>query len=358
MQNSTACIVLEARSTAQFLGSSLQRHGIRVVTVASVLEGLRLRSTEAPSLWLLGLEEAAAAPAQLSSLMHSEAGAIVPAIAVLDRQPEARRRALGLGLSVHLELPCDDEEVRLVVSAVLGAPHGPARRPITGDLSTVGLSELMTMFYDDGRHVAIKLHGATGTGEVLLHRGDIKRAHTADGARDDDAVEAMLGWHSGTFTAEVGVDPTALSARPASPRPRAPPPPPADATQVAHELLAVLNALYCFVISFVEPAIATRKLEATRRIVAERFGTAAVFEVHEAGMVSLTATAIDTLHTIKQGDLVEATAEWILAFRMDMDQSFPGAIPVGVLRGVADTASPKLRSMGLLRALGVEYGRP
>ena len=416
MQDLTAGIILEAPAVAQTLGACLQRGGLRVVTVPSVDDALRSQAAISPQVWMLGVSEGQRARPQIGRLARNPSGEAVPVIAVLNEQPDSRRQALALGLSTYLSFPLDDEEAILVVRAVLGLPEASASKPITGDLSTVQLSELINMFYSDDRLVAIDLRTPTTSGRVLVQRGDIKDAHTASGAQGDEAVEEMLSWRDGSFAAEVGASAhPAMSSLPISAPPTSPsyapipsptfastppatfastppatfastppatfastPPatfastPPAThasfgstpptpdtsqapvVTEVAHELLAVLNSLFCYVVSFIEPAIAVRKLEATRAVVARRQVAVELFEVHEAGMVSLARSARDALQDVRQRDLVEATAEWILAFRMDLDQSYPGSIPFGVLRGVVDTASVRLQQLGLLTALGVE----
>ena len=374
MRGSTAGIVLSDRMSVDDLGASLHRMGLRVVTVRTIDEGIETLKFTVPGVWLVGIEEASTAKERLPWLTKKDDGAI-PVVALLDQQPGGRRRALTLGLTTQIALPCDDEELRLVLEATLGAPVEKPR-PITGDLSTVRLSELMTMFDADSRTIVIDLVGPT-TGRVVLHRGDIQEARTGNGAVGDDAVEMMLAWDRGTFSAEVGIKPPSDDPTPmvAAPPPSAPEPltfpastrpsaaadaRPSTAGQlqavetVMHDALALLNTLYSYVASFVEASIAVRKLEATRRTVGRRLVAVELFQVHSEGMVSMADSARDALGEVTERDLAKAVAEWILAFRVDMDQSFPGALPMGVMRVVADASSPDLRKAGLLSGLGVD----
>ncbi|MEM7677080.1 MAG: DUF4388 domain-containing protein [Myxococcota bacterium] len=371
MQNITAGIVLEDRAATEMLRSALIAVGIRVLALRSIQVARRVRL---PDVWLIGVREAAVARRELIDLLKTEEGRAIPAVALVGA--EDRREALSLGLSTHIILPCDPVELKLVLQAVLGISledHKP--KPITGDLSTVQLSELMTMFYSESRTVKLTLKSPQGAGQVVLHRGDIIKASTNDGLDGDGAVETMLSWQDGTFSAQMGTDsidavasqafdapappPASPSPAPASPpaaeqsRP-APKPSTSSSEHLAHDALALLNTLYCYIVAFVEPAVATRKLEATRQVVARREVALELFEVQDEGMLALSASAAAAMSEVDQEALVRGVAEWILAFRIDIDQSFPGTVPFGVMRVVADAASSNLEQIGLLRALGID----
>ena len=380
MKDATACIVLSDRTTAHALGGALQQLGLRVVAVPTVDAAIDTVRFTPPDVWLIGVEEARTVPNAVSTLTRNEEFGAIPGVALVKDGPDARRQALALGLGTHITLPCDDAELRLVMQAVLGTATELASPPIVGDLSTVQLSELVTMFHSEARPVSVTLESPDAQGRVVLNKGDIVDAVTSKGAGGDDAVEAMLSWRTGRFSAAVGHDASAEPlpgpAATAPPRPieattdlpvrSASSPPPAlqsqtessplddSAVQCVHECLAMLNALASFVVASVEPTIAMRKFEGTRRVVSRRRTVLEMFSVHPEGMVALSDVATIALQEVTPKDVISAVAEWVLAFRVDIDQSFPGTLPVGTLRVVADSASDNLRRRGLMKALGLD----
>ena len=370
MDASTACIVLKNRSAAEHLSRTLHRFGMGVVVASSVEEALENLRFFSPDVVLVGVREATENQVLLAELLRREQDDSIPVVAVLEEGDTSRRQALRLGLTTHTTAACEDGELKLLMQATLRAPE-PSARPLSGDLAAVPLSGLLTMFDADVRPVRIRLECGRLTGQILLRGGDILEASIDDGTEGDEAIDAMLLWKEGYFSAEFESNHASAPPRPGPaeahvheatfdddeptwPEEETPVTTTNSHVAVAHHALALLNALSSYVASFTEPAIVSKKLEGTRRTLTRRFASLDLFEVLPEGMVALGPHARAQLETVEVRDLIRAIAEWVLAFKVDMHQSFPGTLPAGVLRIVADSAGGDLERLGFLQALGVE----
>jgi DNA-binding response OmpR family regulator len=383
-QASTLLLVHSDASLLTSLSGLLSRHGFRVVSTPTLREANQVFQHFAPDLVLAAPAVIEAERAELARLVEARPGATAPALAaIVQPGTEDRLRALRLGLTQQLAWPGSEEEILLVVGAMLGWAN-EAPQALTGKLEDLAVPELLTMFGMNRKDVRIGLESQGRRAFIQLARGEVTDAADGSGARGEEAMNRLLDWKTGSFTVDFGAppptetvagwdlspEPTPVVAAPA-PEERAPAPaernpaisvttsaPPASPAAarhlVVHRALALLNVVASFASGFVQQPMLSRKLEAVRATLAERHRALAYFTVSAEGAIGLSGPAEADLAAISPRLLVEATAEWVLALVFELQRTFPGSLPKATLRILAESAGDDVGSLGFLRALGLD----
>ncbi|HEX4954386.1 MAG TPA: hypothetical protein VF017_13420 [Thermoanaerobaculia bacterium] len=133
----TLAIVHDDGEVARLLAHALRERGVRVLTAMSIRDALTLFRLSRPDLVLTGIVECEAAPDQLGQLRSRSPGKLpVPILVLVRPGSDDRRRALRMGLTQHLPVPCEDHELLLTVGSFL--PLSSERLPVWAPASPSG----------------------------------------------------------------------------------------------------------------------------------------------------------------------------------------------------------------------------
>ncbi|MCG8456475.1 MAG: hypothetical protein MI919_09345, partial [Holophagales bacterium] len=106
---------------------------------------------------------------------------------------------------------------------------------------------------------------------------------------------------------------------------------------------------------FAERLLLQRKLEAVRLRLSSNHPALALFEVSDDATIGLAARASEGADAPQ---VVEAASEWLLAFSLEIDRTFPGSLPKATLRILVESVGDGRDRHGLARALGFGGGEP
>ncbi len=126
----TIAIVHDDGELARLLAHSLRERGVRALTALSIRDAMAIFHLSRPDLLLVGIAECEAAPDELGQLRSSSAGKPqVPILVLVRPGSEDRRRALRMGLTQHLPVPSEDDELFLTVGSFLPLGNKPTAAP-------------------------------------------------------------------------------------------------------------------------------------------------------------------------------------------------------------------------------------
>ncbi len=129
---------------------------------------------------------------------------------------------------------------------------------------------------------------------------------------------------------------------------------PTEGGQAAHHALTLLNTVASYASGFAEKQLLQRRLEGVRQRLVKSHGGLSAFEVSPDASVGL-RSHLDPI-TLNSRSIVEATAEWLIAFSLEIDRTFPGSMPRATLHILVESIGDGPENFGFMKALGFGGG--
>ncbi|MEM9594229.1 MAG: DUF4388 domain-containing protein [Acidobacteriota bacterium] len=403
MQGKTVLIVHSDDRLAELLSGILQESGLHALKTNDLSGAETTFRYFEPDLVLVELQPLRrASPDARQMLAGADTGRRIPLLALLTAlDGEVPLDELGADGSV--KVPLRSVEVLNEVRRHL-AP-GDAES-LSGQLSRVGVTDLLTMFDMGRRSGRIKLDDGRRRAWVRIVDGDVVDGGIEGGDSGADVINELLDWKRGEFQVlfgedQAGAGPAAQSKAPSAPLPDATvrtsevrlengdrsflrglveetgsgvksepeveaaptaqaPDGPAPGRAVsegelaAHQALTLLNAVSSYASGFSEQRLLHRKLEGVRQRLVRSYGTLSAFEVSSDATVGLRADF--EASDLGSRSVVEGCAEWLIAFGLELDRTFPGSMPRATLHILAESVISEDDRFGFMKLLGFGGG--
>lgn len=195
----------------RMLEVSLRKEGFEVLTAASAEDALELLAAREPDVVisetrLPGMD----GPALLERVRGGQPGSVPFIFLTSDASPEARMRALSLGVEDYVVRPVYIKELTTRVRIILQrkqrerleSQKAEENRQFSGQIADLGLADLMQSLERTGRSGLIRLRHEDGRqGTAFFRQGTIIDAQVGP-LTGVEAVYRLFGWSDGRFDVE------------------------------------------------------------------------------------------------------------------------------------------------------------